>query len=492
MNYIDPASAPKSISEADTTSSKPGRQWLGRLSIEEGGIERVTDEERLQNTTKFWNAATFWFSANMAVATLNIGSLGGSLGLSFWDCFIIILVVNITSDLLPAWTAVFGLTGLRMTTFSRYSFGYWGNMLVVIFSMIATTGWNSINSISGAAVLHALSDGKFPIWAGVIVICVAVWIICVLGISWIHRLDAFIWIPPLIVWCVAAGTGALRLTGEDHVGLKGSDKAAAVLTYMASIFSFSVSWVNCAADYNVRMPKGTPRWHIFSATYVGIFVPTVLVQTLGAALYTGTVTNTAWKDAYMESSIGGLLKMALEPAGGFGKFLMVLAALSSIPNNIPNNYSFALHAQNLGPWAMRIPRVIMVTFGFVAAIIIGCCAAKYFADALQTLLSVIGYWTVIHITVVTEEHFIFRRGWDGYDLDAWNSIAGLPFGWAAIGAFAFGFVGAALGMKTAWYSGPIAALIGAKGANIGHELTFAFSGVAFPLLRWVEKRVGGK
>ncbi|CAG8018727.1 unnamed protein product [Penicillium salamii] len=492
MNYTGPVSAPKSISEADTASSKPARQWLGRLSIEEGGIERVTDEERLQNTTKFWNAATFWFSANMAVATLNIGSLGGSLGLSFWDCFIIILVVNITSDLLPAWTAVFGLTGLRMTTFSRYSFGYWGNMLVVIFSMIATTGWNAINSISGAAVLHALSDGKFPIWAGVIVICVAVWIICVLGISWIHRLDTFIWIPPLVVWCVAAGTGASQLTGEDRIGLKGSDKAAAVLTYMASIFSFSVSWVNCAADYNVRMPKGTPRWHIFSATYVGIFVPTVLVQTLGAALYTGTATNTAWKDAYMESSIGGLLKMALEPAGGFGKFLMVLAALSSIPNNIPNNYSFALHAQNLGPWAMRIPRVIMVTFGFVAAIIIGCCAAKYFADALQTLLSVIGYWTMIHITVVMEEHFIFRRGWDGYDLDAWNSIAGLPFGWAAIGAFAFGFVGAALGMKTAWYSGPIAALIGAKGANIGHELTFAFSGAAFTLLRWAEKRVSGK
>jgi hypothetical protein len=54
----------------------------------------------------------------MAVATLNIGSLGGALGLSFWDCFIVILLVNLTSDLLPAWTAVFGLTGLRMTTFS--------------------------------------------------------------------------------------------------------------------------------------------------------------------------------------------------------------------------------------------------------------------------------------------------------------------------------------------------------------------------------------
>jgi purine-cytosine permease-like protein len=91
-----------------------------------------------------------------------------------------------------------------------------------------------------------------------------------------------------------------------------------------------------------------------------------------------------------------------------------------------------------------------------------------------------------------EEHFMFRRGWSGYDLNSWNSIAGLPFGWAAIGAFAFGFLGAALGMKVAWYSGPVASLIGKKGANIGHELTFAFSGLAFPLLRWIEKRYGGR
>lgn len=91
-----------------------------------------------------------------------------------------------------------------------------------------------------------------------------------------------------------------------------------------------------------------------------------------------------------------------------------------------------------------------------------------------------------------EEHFIFRRGWKGYDFDAWNSTANLPFGWAAIGAFAFGFLGAALGMKTSWYSGPIASLIGKKGANIGHELTFAFSGVVFPLFRWIEKHYGGR
>lgn len=152
-----------------------------------------------------------------------------------------------------------------------------------------------------------------------------------------------------------------------------------------------------------------------------------------------------------------------------------------------------MHAQNFGPWALRIPRTVLVTFGFVAAIVVGTCAAQYFHDTLQTFLSIIGYWTIIHIVVVVEEHLIFRaNSWARYDFDAWDKAELLPFGWGAIGAFCFGFVGAALGMKVTWYSGPIAALIGKKGANIGHELTFAFSGLAFPVFRYLEKKYTGK
>lgn len=54
----------------------------------------------------------------MAVATLSTGMVGGSMGLSFWDAFAVIVVVNVFSCMLPAWSACFGLTGLRMTTFS--------------------------------------------------------------------------------------------------------------------------------------------------------------------------------------------------------------------------------------------------------------------------------------------------------------------------------------------------------------------------------------
>ncbi|RDW58203.1 hypothetical protein BP6252_13614 [Coleophoma cylindrospora] len=467
--------------------------WAKKISFETNGIERITDEQRRHNTTKPWNACTFWLSANMAVATLSTGMVGGSLGLAFWDCFAIIVVVNVFSCLLPAWFASFGLTGLRMTTFSRYSFGYWGNLLVVIFSMLSTTGWNAINSISGASVLAALSDGKCPQWAGVIIICTTVWIICLLGINWIHHLDAYLWLGPFVVWCVTAGTGSSHFHGAGVLSPVGANGAAPALSFIAIIFSFSVSWINCAADYNVKMPLQTSRSQIFVWTYVGILCPTILVQLLGAALYSGTEGDARWKLAYTRFGVGGPLAMALEPAGGFGKFLMVVAALSSIPNNIPNNYSFAMHAQNFGSWALRVPRVIFVTIGFVAAIIIGGCASVYFHDTLQTFLNIIGYWTVAHMVVVVEEHLIFRGNrWTRYDLDAWNKEYALPFGWGAIGAFCFGLVGAALGMKVTWYTGPIAGLIGKKGANIGHELTFAFTALTFPFFRWLEKRYTGR
>lgn len=152
-----------------------------------------------------------------------------------------------------------------------------------------------------------------------------------------------------------------------------------------------------------------------------------------------------------------------------------------------------MHAQNFGPSAVRIPRIVLVTFGYVAAIIVGCLAAKYFDDSLSTFLSVIGYWTIIHLVVVAEEHIFFRaHRWSRYDFDAWNVPELLPFGWAAIGAFLFGFVGAILGMKVSWFVGPIAKLIGVHGANIGHELTFAFSALTFPAFRHLEKKRGGK
>jgi hypothetical protein len=58
--------AEKSTDGTETDSVETGvvhsgfRAWAKNLSVETGGIQRVTDEERQTDTTKVWNACTFW------------------------------------------------------------------------------------------------------------------------------------------------------------------------------------------------------------------------------------------------------------------------------------------------------------------------------------------------------------------------------------------------------------------------------------------------
>ena len=36
------------------------KYWAKQLTVETGGIERVTDEDRAHNASEVWNACTFW------------------------------------------------------------------------------------------------------------------------------------------------------------------------------------------------------------------------------------------------------------------------------------------------------------------------------------------------------------------------------------------------------------------------------------------------
>jgi hypothetical protein len=66
MENTEKYSAEKSSADLATESIEKGtvqsgfRAWAKNLSVELGGIQRVTDEDRQTNTTRVWNACTFW------------------------------------------------------------------------------------------------------------------------------------------------------------------------------------------------------------------------------------------------------------------------------------------------------------------------------------------------------------------------------------------------------------------------------------------------
>ena len=67
----------------------------------------------------------------------------------------------------------------------------------------------------------------------------------------------------------------------------------------------------------------------------------------------------AWNDGFEGgSNVGGLIEAMLRPAGGFGKFLTVLIALSVTANVAPTLYSFCLSFQVFMPFLAVVPRYV--------------------------------------------------------------------------------------------------------------------------------------
>jgi purine-cytosine permease-like protein len=224
---------------------------------------------------------------------------------------------------------------------------------------------------------------------------------------------------------------------------------------------------------------------------MGNLLSIVPLELLGAAAYTGTYTNEKWNQAYETDNTGGLLGASLSPLGGFGKFLLVIFALSTVACNIPNIYSLSLSAQVVAPIFKRVPRIVYTVIATGIYILLSIVAANKFDSSLISFTDIVSYWFSIFIVIVFGEHLIFRRcSFKNYDFDIWNNRKALPISLAAIFSGLFGIAGIILGMSQTWFSGPIAKAIAGnndqESADVGFEFGFIFTAITFPLFRLIE------
>ena len=111
---------------------------------------------------------------------------------------------------------------------------------------------------------------------------------------------------------------------------------------------------------------------------------------LGAAIMTASVNDPVYADAYSTTGIGGLLAAVLfPPLGRFGKFCLVILALSIIANNCPNIYSVSLSMQVLARWTARVPRFIWTLLGTCCYIAIAVPGYSHFESVLENFMLII-------------------------------------------------------------------------------------------------------
>jgi len=456
--------------------------------IETHGIERVSPKTRTH--VRIFDNFTMWLSANLVISTIALGALATqAFFLGFWDGLAVIIIFNALGVLPVAIFSTLGpKLGLRQMTISRFAFGWVGGIIMALFNVAACIGWSAVNVIIGGQLIASLSNGAVPSWAGILIIAVLTTLVSIYGYRYVHRYERFAWIPMAIIFLI------LLIVAAPHFQLIptpafGAAEIAGLVSFGGAVYGFATGWSSYAADYNVNQPEDTPPSRVFWLTFLGVFIPCVLLETLGMLF-------TSWQS----KAVGGeLLAAVASPLGGFGKFLVALLALSVIANNIPNDYSLGLSIQVVGKAFQRIPRYIWTLIGAVVYIIIALAVAGSFNETLSSFLLLVAYWLGPFAIILILENFVFRRG--RYNVDDWNNRSRLPVGWAAIVSMVIGLIGAYLGFAQVFIiggnvtpiTGPIGGLINQPyGMDVGFEIGLVLAGIAYFILRRIELSQTGR
>jgi NCS1 nucleoside transporter family len=440
-----------------------------------------------------------WLSANMVVSSFAIGLLGKSIFyLGFVDAILVIIFFNLIGITPVCYFSTLGpVFGLRQMVLSRFWFGWHGVKLIAVFNVLACIGWSAVNCIVGAELIHAVNH-DVPGFAGIIIIAVCTFFVTLFGYKVVHAYEFWSWIPTFIVFLIVLGVFAHSGDFQNLPMGVGTSEMGSVLSFGSVIYGFATGWTSYAADYTVYQPSNQNRKKVFLSTWLGLIVPLLFTEMLGVAVMTATAINdgdNSYMAGYKDSGTGGLLAAVLFPhLGGFGKFCLIILALSIVANNCPNIYSVGLTMQVLGRWTQAVPRFIWTFVATCVYIAIAIPGYSQFEQVLENFMNFIGYWLAIYEGIAFCDHFLYKRGLGGYVVANYDRPEKLAPGIAAVFAFCCGVAGMVTGMSQVWFVGPIALHAGEApfGGDVGSELGFAFSFTAYAVARHFELKFFGR
>ncbi|GAA4844427.1 cytosine permease [Actinomycetospora corticicola] len=372
------------------------------VAVEPGGAEFIPLAERHGRPRQlFWT----WCSPNLEFATIFVGVLAvGAFSLGFWGAFLGILVGTALGSLTHGLLSARGpAAGVPMMVLSRLGFGFTGNALPAgLNAVVGGIGWFAVNSVSGALALSTLTG--MPGWVALLIVAAVQIGVALLGHNLIHGFEKLV-LPVLAV--VFAITSVVILTQVDTTfvptGGQPAGTVAGFLLTVGATFGYAAGWNPYATDYTRYLPADASPRAVGWAAGLGVFVPCLVLETVGAA----------------SATIGGIGGGALDdPTGVFtghlpgwlGALTLLCIAVGAIAANAINIYSGSMSFVALGiklPLTLRRALAVGVfgVLGFVVALL-GLADAGH---AYEGFLLIIAYWIGPWLAVVFVDRWL-RRG----------------------------------------------------------------------------------
>jgi purine-cytosine permease-like protein len=471
---------------SDDSERLPIWKKLSAAGVEHRGSRPVPVE--LRTDTNYFNIFTTMCTPMLSILPIGTGIVPAQVfKLSLLNSFLLIFFFSFVFTAPAAYMiTVAPLTGMRQMLQSRYSYGYWPNVVVTFLTMITVGGFSVIACSIGSQCLVALSEGKVPQEVAILLIIAPAMGIAFFGLDTIHRYLRWGWVPTLFaIFCIIGyGAPGLKLQHETP-----PPTVYNVFSMVALMAGYMVSWANVVGDYAIYMPPSTPKWRLFTYCLLGLCLPITAMLTLGCAIGGAIDANPTWLASYEKYSIGGALAAILARGGGFGKFVLVLLTFSVIGTTSRDMYSISVDFHVLIPRAYRVPRVVwvLVTGGAIIGVAIGAIHAFY--AALTNFINFIGYWAACYTSVIVLEFWWFRDGSGAsFDHAIWKDPTRLPYGWAAVAASVIPWAMVVPCMDQTWYTGPIAK----KTGDLGFEVALVLACLIYvPARKWEIKRSGG-
>jgi nucleobase:cation symporter-1, NCS1 family len=454
-------------------------------AVERRGIEHVPQDVRWGKPSGlFW----MWAGAVWNVEFVVYGALAVVVfGLSFAQAVLIILIGNLFYVLTGLASLQGPQAGTTAFAISRAPFGPNGNRLPSFFNWVTQVGFE-IEGIALIVFAAVLLDSKAGFAAGVpakvifIVVAVAIQaVLPLLGHAAVLRVLRWLAIPFVVLFAVLAGLTTSKV--NLHVPVHGASWGALTIFLALVISAGGLGWTENANDYSRYLPRNADKTRTVLAVALGAAIPSILLETLGAAVATGVPAAT---------TVNGLI------AGFPGWFVvpyLIFAIVQLFAINTIDLYSSGVTLQSLIPGLKRLHCVAIDTVicGAVAAYAV---FSSHFYTLLTDFLLFIILWLGPWCAIFLVDSWLRRNR---YDPAALLEERGRYFRnggvyWPAIIAQLLGMGAAALWLNAySPYVGPLASRIGGPlGSDFSVFIGLFVGGAVYLLLAGRSVRAEGE
>lgn len=421
--------------------------------VEKRGISIVPISERYGKPQDLF---FLWAGTTTNIFTVSYGALLVlGFGMSFSQALIAIFVGNLLAFPLLGLTSLQGpTTGTTTMTVTRASLGWrgarfngllsWsmligfeaGGLMLIFYSVQALAGrfgieMDSVSQI-GAIVLLALVQMLLPFFGHHILMAAQKYATVLFTIAFIAM--AFLIIPQV------------QLSSQAGHGTNWAVMVSAIVLVMTS---GGLSWAPSGSNFSRYLPVTSRQRAVGVWAALGGFIPYLLLQTLGAAMATVTVSGTV--DLSDPLAIPAILP------GAFAIPFLALVAIGLMIQNSTNLYSSSLNLQVAG---ISAPRWLMVGVDSVICVVVTAIVVTQssFYDILNAFIASLGIWLAPWVTIYLVDWTMRKGKYSLNDLSEEGRGVRIP----GITALVMGMIAAAAFANTGYFVGPATALLASE------------------------------